>query len=173
MNNSLLLSQALTQVGSGFQFMFQLITGVLGKSPPSNPRNKKESAPWDEHGGGNGGSLGLQWKNNMGERVEKDLSLHGRKGHFTEGGEKAHTDELGIKLYPLENVPASLPTARIFCTSLSIYHGSTLNGSMIFLMGERVSILRITSSATKTAVTCAAQMPVLGKMPGPVLAILF
>ena len=68
--------------------MFQLIAGVLGKSPPSNPRNKGESAPWDEHGGGNGGSLGLQWKNNPGKIVEKDLSLYGRKGHFTEGGGK-------------------------------------------------------------------------------------
>lgn len=84
-----------------------------------------------------------------GKRVEKDLSLHGRKGHFTEGGGKAHTDELGIKLYPLENVPASSPTAHIFCTSLSIYHGSTLNGSMIFLMGEHVSILCRTSICHK------------------------
>ena len=42
---------------------------------------------------------------------------------------KAHTDELGIKFYPLEKVPASSPTEHIFCTSLSIYHGSPLNGS--------------------------------------------
>lgn len=48
----------------------------------------------------------------MGKRVEKDLSLHGRKGHFTEGGEKAYTDEPGIKFYPLEKVPAISPTAR-------------------------------------------------------------
>ena len=70
--------------------MFQRITGVLGKSPPSNPRNKKESAPWDEHGGSNDGSLGLQWKNNMGKELKRIFPFMVGKGISLKEGER-HT----------------------------------------------------------------------------------
>lgn len=71
--------------------MFQLIAGVLGKSPPLKPKEQRENQPLGmSMGVAMVGSLALQWKNNPGKRVEKDLSLYSRKGISLKEGER-HT----------------------------------------------------------------------------------
>lgn len=66
MYNSLLLSQALSQVGSAFESISTNHWGPReGSGTPSSPRSKREATPLDEHGGGNSGNLGLQWEDDL------------------------------------------------------------------------------------------------------------
>lgn len=127
------------------------------------------AALMENHRGGNCGSLGLQWENNLEVKSWKNLSLHGRKEHFTEWRKGTYTWAWN-KILPIWKHSSKSAHQHIFHTSLPTCNCSLL----MFLMGKHFFILCRTFSATKYCCDmCSLNANLLAKCRGFFLPLCF